>query len=89
MIRVLVLVLVVVAALVGGRVWGFYDGVYYSQCDQVTQTNPPDDLNTPDPPECTDDRPAIVVRATDWLDDKVGLDRPGSPPCLRDGTCGD
>ncbi len=35
MIKGLVLVLVVVAALIGGRVWGFYDGAYYGQCDQV------------------------------------------------------
>ncbi len=89
MIKGLVLVLVVVAALIGGRVWGFYDGVYYGQCDQVTRAHPPAGLNTPDPPECTDDRPAIIVRATDWLDAKIGLDHPGFPPCLREGTCGD
>lgn len=79
MIKGLGLVLAVVAALIGGRVWRFHDGVYYGQCDQATRAHPPADLNVPD----------IVVRATDWLDATIGLDHPGFPACLRDGTCGD
>jgi hypothetical protein len=79
MIKGLVLALVAVAALIGGRVWGFYDGVYYGQCDQATRANPPAELDEPGPPQCIDERPAVIIRATDWLDAKIRLDHPGYP----------